>query len=120
MNLKIPSLFFLLIFGFFGACFVGILRVYSPLAWYQALFISMNIIGVISMGLDKSFSRSASLRVPETVLYILATLGGSAGILLGCHIFKHKTKKASFQFVLLLITCAHLYVLRAMGFSLAG
>jgi len=71
------------------------------------------------MGLDKSFARSGSPRVPEMVLYTLAALGGSAGIIIGSHFFRHKSRKAVFQLTLLLIVCVHLYALRALGLSFA-
>lgn len=39
-------------------------------------------------------------RVPEKVLYVATFLGGSAGALVAMHVFHHKTKKLSFQFVM--------------------
>ena len=68
-----------------------------------SMIIGINVAGLASMGLDKSLSRSHSPRIPEVVLYVLALLGGSPGILGGIHIFKHKTRKAAFQFTLLVI-----------------
>jgi uncharacterized membrane protein YsdA (DUF1294 family) len=50
----------------------------------------------------------------------MALLGGSPGVLLGIHVFRHKTRKASFQFVLLLIVVAQFALLRALGLELRG
>lgn len=69
------------------------------------------------MGFDKSLARSQSPRVPEIVLFVIALLGGSPGIFFGVHFFKHKTKKAYFQFILLLIFCVQLYVARLFNIS---
>ena len=78
-------------------------------------FLVINVSSLFLMGIDKSSARSGSVRIPEIVLFILALLGGCPGILLGIHVFKHKTRKASFQFVLLLIAVTQLFVARLLG-----
>lgn len=83
-----------------------------------AWLIGINSGAVFFMGLDKSLARSASVRTPETVIFVLALLGGSPGALLGIHVFRHKTRKAAFQFVLLLIFGGQAAVLRLLDFSL--
>ena len=83
-----------------------------------AYLLAINVGSLFFMGLDKSLARSASIRTPETIMFVLATLGGSAGVLLGIHVFKHKTKKAGFQFVLLLIFLSQFVILRALGVEL--
>jgi uncharacterized membrane protein YsdA (DUF1294 family)/cold shock CspA family protein len=83
-----------------------------------AWLIGINCGAIFFMGLDKSLARSASLRTPETVTFVMALLGGSPGVLLGIHVFRHKTRKAAFQFVLLLIFAAQALLLRALGLSL--
>lgn len=83
-----------------------------------AWLVGINSGAIFFMGLDKSLAKSASLRTPETILYVLALLGGSPGVLLGIHVFRHKTRKAAFQFVLLLIFGAQAFLLRALGISL--
>jgi len=47
---------------------------------------------------DKTAARNKSTRVPEVFFYVLAAFGGAAGLLLGMYLFRHKTKKAKFQF----------------------
>jgi uncharacterized membrane protein YsdA (DUF1294 family)/cold shock CspA family protein len=77
--------------------------------------LAVNLGALFLMGLDKSLARSGSVRTPEVVAFTLALLGGSPGILLGMHVFKHKSRKASFQFVLLLIVVAQLCVVRILN-----
>ena len=52
------------------------------------------------MGYDKKIAGTNSVRIPEKVFFLIAALGGSLGILLAMRHFRHKTRKASFQYVL--------------------
>lgn len=63
--------------------FVLILSVY---------LILINIAGFLSMGLDKYFAKNHMYRISEKSLFLTAILGGSAGSVLGMHLFRHKTK----------------------------
>lgn len=83
-----------------------------------AYLISCNLVSLFMMGLDKSLSKGSSQRVPEVIFFSLASLGGAAAILVGAHLFRHKTKKASFQFVLLLIFAANIFVANQFGLQL--
>lgn len=83
-----------------------------------AAFLALNVGAVFFMGLDKFLARSGSVRTPEVIVFVIALLGGSPGVLLGIHVFKHKTRKASFQFVLLLIVAAQLWVARILNIGL--
>jgi uncharacterized membrane protein YsdA (DUF1294 family) len=85
-----------------------LLMFFTPLSVVLALFVSANAVGVFAMGLDKALSRSGSLRIPEAVIFLLALLGGSLGILLGMQIVRHKTQKVFFHAVLFLIVAAQL------------
>jgi len=99
-----------------AALAVGI-QLQFPVTALTAYVVAVNLAALFFMGLDKSLARAASLRTPEVVLFILALLGGSAGILLGVHVFRHKTRKAAFQFVLFLIFLAQGALLRALKVS---
>ena len=112
-------------FVFYGVFTVGVvvgatlaLHLSSSISLLVAIFVGINVAGLMSMGLDKSLARSSSLRIPETVLYVQALVGGAPGILLGIHVFRHKTRKAGFQFVLLLIIVAHCALLRLLDVDL--
>lgn len=55
-------------------------------------FIILNLIGFTSMGIDKRRAIKREWRISEATLFLFAILGGSAGSILGMHIFRHKTK----------------------------
>jgi uncharacterized membrane protein YsdA (DUF1294 family) len=59
-------------------------------------------------GFDKSQSRQAGWRVPEVVLHGLALSGGFPGGWAGRSVFRHKTKKGFFVFVLAFSTAIHM------------
>jgi uncharacterized membrane protein YsdA (DUF1294 family) len=59
-------------------------------------------------GIDKAQSKIKGWRVPEVVLHGLALLGGFPGGWIGRSLFRHKTQKGVFVFVLSLSTIIHL------------
>ena len=56
----------------------------------------INFIGFWSMRQDKFKAITRSQRTPERRLFLYALLGGSIGSLWGMHVYRHKTKHASF------------------------
>lgn len=58
--------------------------------------ITINIVGLIMMAIDKNKARRQKFRIPETMLFFIAMIGGSFGIFLGMYQFRHKTKKVKF------------------------
>ena len=70
---------------------------------WQAALAAINLCALSIVGYDKGIAGTNSMRVPEKVFYTVAALGGSIGVLLGMQYFRHKTKKASFQFAIGLI-----------------
>ena len=70
----------------------------------------VSAVTFIVYGLDKSQARRSARRVPEKVLHWLALLGGFPGGWAGRVIFRHKTKKRFFTFVLTASTVLHLLV----------
>ena len=117
MRLNTPYLYFSLLGACIAATTYTVLHLYFATDSVHAFFIGTNVASFIVMGLDKSLARSSSPRTPETLLYILALLGGAPGVLIGCQIFKHKTRKAAFQLTLLLIFGVQLYLLQVLGVS---
>jgi uncharacterized membrane protein YsdA (DUF1294 family) len=59
-------------------------------------------------GFDKAQSKKGGWRVPEIVLHGLALAGGFPGGWAGRSVFRHKTKKGIFEFVLAVSTVIHL------------
>jgi len=56
---------------------------------------------------DKRKAQTARWRTPENVLHALELAGGWPGALLAQQLFRHKTRKVSFQVVFWLIVLAH-------------
>ena len=66
-------------------------------------YIAINLIGLSAMVIDKIRAMERRFRIPESVLFILALLGGSAGCIAGMIIFRHKKRKPKFRYGLPLI-----------------
>ncbi|WP_022762874.1 MULTISPECIES: DUF1294 domain-containing protein [unclassified Butyrivibrio] len=77
----------------------------------------INIISFISMGNDKRKAKRNSFRTPESVLFILALMGGSIGSILGMYIFRHKTKHWYFVVGMPLILIAQIGIVVAIKMS---
>ncbi len=76
----------------------------------------INIAGVIVMKADKSASRiEGKRRVPEKTLFLIAFLGGAAGIYAGMKRFRHKTLHKSFKYGIPAILILHFLLLFAAG-----
>ena len=69
-------------------------------------FAVLSVFSFVLTGYDKAIAGGNHRRIRERTFYILAMFGGSPGLLLGMHLFRHKTQKASFQFVLGIILLA--------------
>jgi uncharacterized membrane protein YsdA (DUF1294 family) len=117
MQKRRPYLFFSLLAALFAGTAFSLCMFQFDAPWVLSLFIGINAAAIITVGLDKSFSRSGSMRLPEAISYVVALLGGSPGTLLGMYVFKHKTKKAAFQFVLLLIFIAQIFIAQSLSLS---
>lgn len=52
----------------------------------------MNIVGFLSMGIDKYKAKKRAFRIPEATLFTIAIIGGSIGSILGMFTFRHKTR----------------------------
>lgn len=56
----------------------------------------INLIGFLSMGIDKYKAKKGYWRIPEGTLMIITMLGGGIGTITGMYMFRHKTKKLKF------------------------
>ena len=61
---------------------------------YYLIFI--NIVGLLSMYLDKYFAKNNMYRISEKALFFIAIIGGSIGSIIGMYQFRHKTKHRQF------------------------
>ena len=58
--------------------------------------IIINIVGLLSMYLDKYFAKNNMYRISEKNLFFIAIIGGSIGSIIGMYQFRHKTKHRQF------------------------
>lgn len=77
----------------------------------------LNIIGFAVMGYDKWKARKHAWRVPEATLFIIALIGGSAGCILGMHLFHHKTRHWYFLYGMPLILLLQILLVVALMHS---
>jgi uncharacterized membrane protein YsdA (DUF1294 family) len=81
-----------------------------------ALLIGINCAAFFLCGFDKSIAGSDKTRIPEVILLSFCLFGGTVGFILGMCLFRHKTRKASFIFSLLIILVVQIQILRSTGF----
>ena len=58
---------------------------------------ALQALGFALAGVDKKKARDGAWRIPERTLFLVALLGGSPGLYLGCRVFHHKTKHKRFM-----------------------
>ena len=56
----------------------------------------VNIIGFLSMGIDKRRAKMMEWRIPEKTFFLITLFGGGIGTIAGMYTFRHKTKKKYF------------------------
>jgi uncharacterized membrane protein YsdA (DUF1294 family) len=81
---------------------------WTPTLGWLAL---LSLAGFALMGVDKARAQDRERRVPERWFLTLALVGGAVGILAGAFAFHHKTSKASFFSVVLLLTVLWIVIL---------
>ena len=64
-----------------------------------------SLVAVILTVSDKSRARKRAWRIPESTLFAVAALGGSAAMLLVMLLIRHKTKHPKFMLGLPLMIC---------------
>ena len=76
---------------------------------------AVNLAAFALYGIDKYKARRGLWRIPESMLLSAAAAGGSAGALLGMHVFHHKTKKPRFYIGVPVMLLLHLVILYFSG-----
>ena len=74
-----------------------------PLAAYGL----MSLVAFLLYWSDKRKARAEQWRTPENILHALELAGGWPGALIAQQVFRHKTRKVSFQLLFWLIVLAH-------------
>ena len=69
----------------------------------------LNLLGFLTMGMDKQKARRNAWRIPERTLLLIAFLGGGPGSLIGMYTFHHKTKHIKFILLVPLATLTSLF-----------
>jgi uncharacterized membrane protein YsdA (DUF1294 family) len=71
------------------------------------LYALASLIGFLQYRSDKARAGSARRRIPERSLHVVEALGGWPGALLAQQVYRHKTRKVSFQIAFWLIVACH-------------
>ncbi|MDF7800283.1 DUF1294 domain-containing protein [Pontiellaceae bacterium B1224] len=64
--------------------------------------LTANLVAFVQMAIDKRLAVKQKSRISEAQLIAPTLFGGFPGVLLGMLVFRHKTKKTSFQLKLAL------------------
>lgn len=75
---------------------------------------SISLVTFLAYGFDKRAARKGAWRVSEKQLLALAFIGGTPGAWLGQKVFRHKTRKTSFQKLSWLVLTVQACVLAAL------
>ncbi len=73
--------------------------------------IVINILTFIIYYIDKIKAIKSKKRISENALLFLSLIGGSVGAFMSMNIFRHKTKKIKFIFLIPLMIVLHLLLL---------
>jgi uncharacterized membrane protein YsdA (DUF1294 family)/cold shock CspA family protein len=73
------------------------LRLKLSVPWVLAYLLGINATTFLLYGYDKAIAGGTALRIPEALLHLLASVGGTPAAFAGQTIFRHKTRKESFQ-----------------------
>ncbi len=84
-------------------------------------FLVMNVVAFLIMLWDKSVSRTKNTqRIPEGLLFFLATVCGSIGVLAGMYLTRHKTRKWYFVIGIPLLTVENIALLSVIYLFISG
>lgn len=63
------------------------------------LYLLASALAFAAYGIDKAAAIGGTWRIPEAFLHLLGFVGGWPGALVAQRLFRHKSRKASFQVV---------------------
>jgi uncharacterized membrane protein YsdA (DUF1294 family) len=78
-----------------------------PMDYLLIIYAAVNIITWGLYGIDKYKAIKHHYRIPEKTLLLMAAMGPIGG-LIGMYLFRHKTRKPVFQFLLPLFLILHI------------
>ncbi len=85
--------------GLFLAGLCGLAAIGQLPVAVAALYIALTVAALVAYRADKAAAQIGAWRTPETTLHLLALAGGWPGGLIAQQVFRHKSRKASFQWV---------------------
>ncbi|SFW29400.1 MULTISPECIES: DUF1294 domain-containing protein [Pseudomonas] len=104
LRLKLMVFALLCALPLFGSLLFGLRAVsWVPMAAYAVV----SVVAFLLYWSDKRKARADAWRTPENVLHALELAGGWPGALLAQQLFRHKTRKVSFQVVFWFIVLLH-------------
>ena len=104
LRLKLMIFALLCALPLFGSLLFGLRAVsWVPMAAYGVV----SVVAFLLYWSDKRKARAEAWRTPENVLHALELAGGWPGALLAQQLFRHKTRKVSFQVVFWFIVLLH-------------
>lgn len=104
LHLKVCILALLCLMPAYGA---GMLWARSGVPFVLAVYLVVSLLAFMLYRHDKRQAGNGGWRTPEKVLHMVELFGGWPGALLGQQVFRHKTRKLSFQLVFWLIVLGH-------------
>jgi uncharacterized membrane protein YsdA (DUF1294 family) len=98
---------------FIGLCalpVLGIRQMWIDLnfIWPAVIYVLVSLVTFFCYWSDKRRAQMAQRRISENSLHLFELLGGWPGALLAQQVFRHKTRKLSFQLLFWLIVAIHL------------
>ncbi|WP_335945215.1 DUF1294 domain-containing protein [Pseudomonas sp. G166] len=105
-NLRLKLIVFALLCALplFGSLMLGLRAVsWVPMTAYGLV----SLVAFLLYWSDKRKARADAWRIPENVLHAVELAGGWPGALLAQQVFRHKTRKVSFQVVFWCIVLLH-------------
>lgn len=87
----------------------GSLMLYSREGWFAPLaaYCGVSLVSFFMYRADKRQAQEGLQRTPENWLHLTELLGGWPGALIAQQVYRHKTRKVSYQTVFWLIIAAH-------------
>ncbi|MEH7274324.1 DUF1294 domain-containing protein [Neobacillus vireti] len=73
-----------------------------------AVYIIMNLIGLVVMKADKERAKKHQYRISERTLWLIAVFGGAVGTTAGMQLYRHKTKHQAFRIGFPLLAAAEI------------
>jgi uncharacterized membrane protein YsdA (DUF1294 family) len=79
---------------------LGVAGAFFPMAWLiLGIDVVLSIVAILAYRADKLAAQRGRRRTEENALHLLGVMGGWPGALIAQQLFRHKTRKLSFQVV---------------------